>query len=247
MIKRKTDCSVLLAGVEIPLSFRFAETEKHFYNYICPVTSKAEPLYVDDRLWEELSDVEKEKIPGSWTEFYQLTGLVSRYLLHYKRCVYHGVAILWHGLAWIITAQSGVGKTTQFCLWKKLFGNEIELINGDKPIIECRPDDTVWVYPSPWNGKENYSGSKNGRLAGIIYLEQADHNEIQRMEIRSAVVPLFLQFLIYADSEEEILAAGHLENVILRNIPVWKLRNLGNESSVELTRSTLLQYLEDRE
>lgn len=242
---RNIECAVSLAGVEVPLAFRFPETRKHFQDYICPITRDTAPLYVEDDLWFRLSDVEREEFPGPWTEFYQLTGLVSRFLLNYQRCVYHGVAILWRGLAWIITAPSGTGKTTQLRLWQELFGDEMEVINGDKPVIECREDETVWVYPSPWNGKESYSGTKSGRLAGIIVLEQADHNEIYRLNLRSSMIPIYRQFLYYADYEDEIRAAGQMLGVVLRNIPVWKLSNLGDEASAELTHNTLLHYLEE--
>lgn len=242
-MRRDTKCSISLAGIEIPLSFRFPETERLLKDYICPADTVEAPLYVEDDLWNLLSDVEKEEYPGAWTEFYQLSGLVSRFLLNYGRCIFHGVAFIWRDRAWIITAPSGTGKTTQICLWKELFGQEIELINGDKPVIECRADETVWVYPSPWNGKENLSGDKSGRLAGIIYLEQAEHNEIARMDIRSSMIPIYSQFLFYADYEEEIRAVGRMQDIILRNIPVWKLRNLGDRASAQLTRETLLEYM----
>lgn len=246
MMKQKTDCAALLAGVEVPLALRFPETAGFFQAYICPVPTEIEPLYADDRLWEKMGDVEKEEIPGPWAEFYQLTGLVSRFLLAYNRCVFHGVALLWKERAWIITGPSGVGKTTQLRQWQKLFEDEFELISGDKPILEYREYETIWVHPSPWNGKENYSGKKGGKLAGIIYLVQADHNEIEKMDIHHALVPIFCQFLIYADNAEEILAAGRLEEQMLRAVPVWKLLNRGDAASAELTQKTLLEYLEGK-
>ena len=244
VMKRNIECSVSLGGIEVPLAFRFAETEKHFERFICPITTDEEPLYVDDELWNLLSDVEKEEFPGAWTEFYQLSGLVSRFLLNYNRCIFHGVAFLWHDLAWIITAPSGTGKTTQLRLWEKLYENEIVLINGDKPVIECRADETVWVYPSPWNGKETLFGTATGKLGGIVVLEQADYNEMKRMSIRESMIPIYRQFLYYADFEDEIRAVGRMQDVLLRNVPVWKLSNLGDEVSAELAHSTLLHYLE---
>ena len=241
-MKQKT--CICLADISFSYIFQHSETKKYFEKYICKEASDGELLTVTDDLWERHRNVAEVSISDSYTEFYALLGITSRALLKYGKCLFHGVAFLWRDKAWIITAPSGTGKTTQFRLWKKLFGDEIELINGDKPIIECREDESVWIYPSPWNGKENLSGTKTGKLAGIIYLEQSDRNEISRMDIRSSMIPIYRQFLYYGDYEEEISAVGHMEDVILRNIPIWKLCNLGDEASAELTHNTLRQYLE---
>lgn len=244
MRQKNNRLSVCLCGVNLIYVFYYSETKKYFEKFICKEDSDGEFLTVTDDLWERHRNVEEASISDSYTEFYALLGITSRALLKYGKCLFHGVAFLWHEKAWIITAPSGTGKTTQFRLWEKLFGDEIELINGDKPIIECREDESVWIYPSPWNGKENLSGTKTGKLAGIIYLEQSDRNEISRMDIRSSMIPIYRQFLYYGDYEEEIRAVGHMEDVILRNIPIWKLCNLGDEASAELTHNTLRQYLE---
>ena len=106
--------------------------------------------------------------------------------------------------------------------------------------------------PARWNcvgisisleRKGKFIRQQKRRLAGIIYLEQADHNEIARMDICSSMIPIYSQFLFYADYEEEIRAVGHMQDIILRNIPIWKLKNLGDEDSVRLTRKTLLDYM----
>lgn len=244
MRQKNNRLSVCLCGVNLIYVFYYSETKKYFEKFICKEDSDGEFLTVTDDLWERHRNVAEASISDSYTEFYALLGITSRALLKYGKCLFHGVAFLWHEKAWIITAPSGTGKTTQFRLWEKLFGDELELINGDKPIIECREDESVWIYPSPWNGKENLSGTKTGKLAGIIYLEQSDRNEISRMDIRSSMIPIYRQFLYYGDYEEEIRAVGHMEDVILRNIPIWKLCNLGDEASAELTHNTLRQYLE---
>lgn len=238
---------VCLGDEALSYKLRYPETKKYFKDYICeeiPETEKEE-LTITDGLWERHKNITFPGITEAYTEFYALLGVTSRRLLKDGKCLFHGVAFLWRGKAWIITAPSGTGKTTQLRIWQKLYGKEMEVINGDKPIMECREDGTVWVYPSPWNGKENFSGTKSGRLAGIIYLEQADHNAISRMSVRSAMIPIYRQFLYYGDHEEEIRDAGHMLNIILRNIPVWKLCNLGDEASAVLTRETLLEYLEE--
>mgnify|MGYP001776637082 FL=1 len=247
MEQQKHNIRVCLADICLDYALRYPETKKYFEKYICaePSETADDLLAVTDELWERHKNVAESSISEAYTEFYALLGTTSRALLKYGKCLFHGVAFLWHDRAWIITAPSGTGKTTQLRLWQKLFGVEIEVINGDKPVMECREDDSVWIYPSPWNGKENLSGTKSGRLAGIIYLEQADHNEVSRMDIRSSILPIYRQFLYYGDYEEEIREVGHMLDTVLRNIPVWKLSNLGDEASAELTHNTLLHYLED--
>lgn len=247
MEQQNRSLRVCLAGECLDYALRYPETKKYFKNYICagPSETAGDPLTVTEELWKRHENVAETSISRAYTEFYALLGITSRALLKHGKCLFHGVAFLWRGRAWIMTAPSGTGKTTQLRLWQKLFGEEIEVINGDKPVMECRGDESVWLYPSPWNGKENLSGTKSGRLAGIIYLEQADHNEISRMDLRSALLPIYRQFLYYGDYEEEIRQVGGMLDMVLRNIPVWKLSNLGNEASARLTHETLLQDQEN--
>lgn len=54
-------------------------------------------------------------------------------LLPHGRAIIHAVCFVWCGKAWLICAPSGVGKTTHYKQWKRLFPNEVEMLNGDKP------------------------------------------------------------------------------------------------------------------
>lgn len=238
--------NICLAGIPIQYSFRYVGTQSYFKDFICKTHTEVKTLAVTDALWERHKNVVDDCISNEYAEFYALLGISSRELLKYGKCLFHGVAFVWHEKAWIITAPSGTGKTTQYRLWKHLYGDEIELINGDKPVIECRVDGSVWVYPSPWNGKENYSGKASAQLAGIIYLEQAKYNKIERMSIRDLMIPIYRQFLFYGDYESEIRAVGKMENQILRTIPVWRLSNLGDEESVRMSHEMMLKFKEDK-
>ena len=237
---------IALAKEYLNYKLRYPETGFYLEKYQCQGEGTIQDtiLTVTEDIWRRHSSIVESGVPRGYAEFYALLGITSRELLKHRKCIFHGAAFLWKERAWIIVAPSGTGKTTQLLLWQKLFGKEIEVINGDKPVIECRKDESVWLYPSPWNGKENISGIKSGRLCGIIYLEQAEYNEISRMDIRSSILPVYRQFLYYGDYEEEIREAGVMLDVILRNIPVWKLKNLGNETSAKLTHDMLMNYLE---
>ena len=50
----------------------------------------------------------------------------------------HAAAIEVDGCAYAFSAPSGTGKSTHILLWRQRFGERVDIINGDKPIIRRR-------------------------------------------------------------------------------------------------------------
>lgn len=182
-------------------------------------------------------------IPFSEAEFYTCIPIVSDMLLP-NACIFHGTAFIWNGLAYILTAPSGTGKTTQYLNWKKLYGDEISIINGDKPALRIRDDQSVIVYPSPWNGKEDLCGNQSARLGGIICLEQAASNTICRCSSQEAAPLLFRQVFSLADDEKSVHAVAAFTEKLIDAVPVWLLSNTGDIDSTRLTQETILASIE---
>ena len=161
-------------------------------------------------------------------------------LMRRDRIVFHGAAFRWHQRAWLFSAPSGTGKTTQLKNWQRLFGGEMEIMNGDKPILELCADGHVLVRPSPWKGKEGLGRDDiTAPLGGIILLRQDRENRIARATPGQAARSLFgRNYSSFAD-EEDVLNAARILEGILRVTPVWILRNLGDEDSARLTYRTL--------
>lgn len=180
-----------------------------------------------------------------YIEYMELCPRTSDALLSWRRCIFHGTAFRWHDKAWILTAPSGTGKTTQYVLWKLVYGKELEMLNGDKPLLDFSASDgTVWVRPSPWMGKEGMRQMKSAPLGGIIYLRQGEQNTIRRLEVRETVWPLYEQFIYSAAGEEQAREVCALEEHLLSRVPVWELVNKGDRDSARLCHDTLLHYLE---
>ena len=53
-----------------------------------------------------------------------------------NRFLMHGAVLSWKGNGLMFTAPSGTGKSTHIDLWKRYLGEEVEIINGDKPKME---------------------------------------------------------------------------------------------------------------
>ncbi len=235
-------------------------------NYRYPVSLAGIPFYLDCRysyrIFNDFLTAEKplRVIPGESSEEpaeyltekknaflmeAELSRLIERtgsVLLEYDRCIFHGTAFIWHQKAWIFTAPSGTGKSTQYVLWKDRYGNELSILNGDKPILEFGNDESVTVHPSPWKGKERMGTLQSAPLGGIIYLRQGIRNCVERLQMPEAAVCLYQQFLFDDHAREHVDRVCDLETRLLRRYPVWELINLGNRASAELMHDTLLDW-----
>ena len=176
--------------------------------------------------------------PDAYVEYMELCSRVSDALLPYARVVFHGVAFLWHGRAWIFTAPSGTGKTTQYIRWKQRYGDEIGMMNGDKPILEFR-DREIWVHPSPWMGKESMGRQVSAPLGGIVLLEQSGENRLCRLTPQAAAGELFVQFLFSRATAEDVQMVSRMEEQLLTQVPVWRFLNRGDDFSAQICHDGL--------
>lgn len=232
-----TECTmrqIILGGIDFQVQFHYPLTWiRYFRDFqaLKKTTDFSENIAVSP---EEIQNRMQEFGSGPFTEFNLLLSCFANRFLCYNRCIFHGVAICVEGQAWLITAPSGTGKSTQYFHWKKLYGEKIRLICGDKPILEFQDSGDIIVHSSPWTGKECWKGSGASKLAGIVYLEQGKCNDIRPMAVSEAVVPLYTQFLYQPFDEMEIQKVSFMLDKILRTVPVWKLINVGDEASVRL-------------
>lgn len=238
---------IKLAGVRLLLRFRQPGTEQYFRDYLDCRYTQAEnyreqpnlPVVEVPDIDELLEQMELIPVTDAFSEYSAMLFPVSDALLRFNRFCFHGAAFIWHEKAYIFTAPTGVGKTTQYRNWKKRYGKEVHILNGDKPVLEVGRDGTIWVHHSPWSGKERYSSRRTAKLGGIIYLEQGKENVVQRLSESEAVYPFIQEvFSLMREAEDCHLIADLTEQVLTR-IPVWKLVNTGDVSSAELMHDTL--------
>lgn len=237
-------------GVNIQYSFLYPETVALFGRYLekdtnIPADIKIQIThkYIEESKWL----VDKNETSMAFREFQCLMLKTGNEILTHNHALFHGAALMWKEKAWIFTAPSGTGKTTQLRHWRRTLKKDVRIINGDKPLLECKEDGNVIVHSSPWRGKEKF-GIKglNAPLGGIILLEQGKENHIERMDPKDAVRPLFIEFISFPENEAQIRAQAVILDQILNQVPVWKLVNLGDNASAELTIETIRTYTEDQ-
>ncbi len=228
---------ITVAGITISLDLTNEKTARYFTGFSS--NGEKEDIFLPSIEKEKiLKEAERLNSDLSFGEYSLLLEEVANPVLRHRRFFFHGAAFLWQGKAWLFTGKSGMGKTTQLNHWLSLYPEEIEVINGDKPIIERR-DSSFIVHPSPWTGKEGYNGKGSAELAGIVLLEQGDHNEFLSLDRKEVVFPIYLQFLFLPKDKESVELICQYEEDLLSSVPVYKLINKGDKESAVMTHDIL--------
>jgi len=104
----------------------------------------------------------------------------------------HGALIEYRGVGYMFTAKSGTGKTTHIELWKKHFGDDVHIVNGDKPFVRLI-DGEIYAYGTPWCGKEGYNINTRVKLSKLCFIERAETNSIAKISELEAISRLMSQ------------------------------------------------------
>ena len=134
----------------------------------------------------------------------------------------HGAVIAWKDQGYLFTAPSGTGKSTHLALWKKYLGEQAEVINGDKPFLKVREDE-VWVYGTPWAGKEQWQVNKKVALKGICFLGRGEKNSIQKIDSFSAL-PFLMRQVYFTDAPQSAGKTMELLDQMLKIVPLYKMK-----------------------
>lgn len=231
----------MYAGHPVRFAFLDPRTRQLFKFWLKPVDGASYDVMATPELLERVRPYMPENSQEYYVEYKALIGPTSEFLLQYRCCIFHAVAFLWNGRAWLLTAPSGTGKSTQFLNWRRLHPGEITMISGDMPLLEQRDDGNFWVYATNWNGKEGIGSFFSAPLGGIILLEQGKENQVESLPAREAIPALLQQFGVFFETEKEILTVCEMLDGIMSRYPAWKLVNRGDDASTELLRRTLAE------
>ncbi len=225
---------------EIGFRFKYETTHEFFGDYLKPCRLCEDIIEVQEEDFDEFA--RKWDLPNNAdTEFGLCAYRCTDHLLTENSCLFHGAVFLWKDKAFLFTAESGTGKSTQLKNWMSLYNDEIIVLNGDKPILSAEKN-RIMVYPSPWKGKERWGRDDiNAELGGIIYLARDKENTIRRLTQAESIQPLLKRILSTFETEDIVLNACRFEDSLLQRIPVWQLSNTGDIASAVLTHDTLLK------
>jgi len=235
-----------IANIELDYSFFIPETYYYFKDFIISKDQQFFDLRTTKNDMEKWSYLVLPEESADFLEYRLMILKLSDYLCRRRACVIHSCAVMWKGLAWLFVGPSGIGKTTMYHNWKSLLGSEVEILNGDMPIVAETQDGSIRIYPSPWNGKENYGTLSDVPLGGLLFLEQGEENCIRRAELSEIVAALYAHFMCISDSKEIVRCLSKLEESILLSTPVWIFTNRGDLDSAAVSTIVISKYLKEK-
>ena len=168
-----------------------------------------------------------------------ITGrLFYQKLLDFQGCLLHASCVVIDDKAYLFSADSGTGKSTHTGLWlQHLADKNPYILNDDKPAIRVF-DDGVYAYGTPFSGKHDISENKKVKVQGICFLEQSKINFIQKLE-PSEAIKLFLEQTTNYLKKEDMEKLLDVLEVVIKNIPIYKLYCDISKEAVELSYHTM--------
>ena len=221
---------VKLANLNIGIEQDTPELRFFFKDYI--VEGVSPDLFIS---WTE-DDIAKER-QNAETEFskhYIETLVILRKIaeilpLHH-RFLFHGASISYKNKAYLFAAPSGTGKSTHIRLWRKYLGDDVGIVNGDKPFISLC-DNQPYIYGTPWAGKERWQRNCSLPLNGICFIQRSSNNSIQRIAPAEALSLIMKQIYMPQDAPSLDCTLQLLDG-LMNHTPLYLLKCDMSEDAV---------------
>ncbi|MBQ9068653.1 MAG: hypothetical protein IJ131_06265 [Eggerthellaceae bacterium] len=232
--------SIRLANLVVQVATLHAATYELCQSYLC---DKDCPFDISVSVRQRDIDHERtQDVQGAFDDPYYETLAVYRAIAEelprFGRMLVHGSAVAIGNRSWLFMAPSGTGKSTHARWWRTAFANENPyVINDDKPIVRVG-EDGVFVYGTPWDGKERLSTNACARLAAIGLLKQGEQDFAQRADTHSAT-PELMRHAYRPVSANAARSTIELVLKIAEEVPLFHLRVTDSIQAAHAARAAL--------
>lgn len=235
--------NIKIAGVVIAVHHQYPQVKQMCKDYITTEVS------VDFEVEAPQEAVLKEQKNGDFTLGYCESVCIYREIVRklpaYGAFFLHASVVETDGWSYAFLAKSGTGKSTHTSLWLRHFKEQARIINGDKPLFRFI-DNQLYVYGTPWCGKEGYNINTSSPLRALCFLERGTQNAIRRLADNEIVERLFGQVVMPQNAAEMDCFLRLLDQTV-RQIPVWLLTCNISEEAVMTAYQAMSRETNERE
>lgn len=230
---------------------KIADIVVEFLNVPPEAESRFMPFKTDGQpqislaITEEDIDYETQLVNGNCT---RLNSILTAYLRKLVECFVNFDILLLHaslidvcGVGVAFLAPSGTGKTTHTLLWKKLLGEKVTVINGDKPFVRFLENQKFPIgYGTPWKGKERLGNTSKIPIEHLCFIERAESNSCERLEAKDVIELFFKQLNIQRNSAQSVSKGLKFSDNFLKQVAVWKIKCNMDIEAAEVAYNTIL-------
>lgn len=231
--------TVKIADLAIGIDNRYSYISEYAKDYL----TEEKPLFTV-KVTDEDIEAERAESPEEFSDAYYESiaayRKIAEILPSYDAFLFHGAVIELDNKAYIITANSGVGKTTHLKLWLSRFGEEVGILNGDKPTLRFIGG-VPYASGTPWRGKEGYGKSGIKEISGIAFLERGEKNRAYRIEPSEAAVKFVSQTYLPKKDKLMLIKTLNLSNKLINSVRLVRLECNMEPEAAEVSRKALTE------
>lgn len=231
--------TVKIADLAIGIDNRYSYISEYAKDYL----TEEKPLFTV-KVTDEDIEAERAESPEEFSDAYYESiaayRKIAEILPSYDAFLFHGAVIELDNKAYIITANSGVGKTTHLRLWLSRFGEEVGILNGDKPTLRFI-NGVPYASGTPWRGKEGYGKSGIKEISGIAFLERGEKNRAYRIEPSEAAVKFVSQTYLPKKDKLMLIKTLNLSNRLINSVRLVRLECNMEPEAAEVSRKALTE------
>ena len=219
---------------------------EHRYPRLCEMASDyvtdAEPQYrfsLTDAMISRERRQAKIRRDDGYFESLAAYRMITKVLPRNDAMLLHAAVIEIDRRAIAFTAPSGVGKSTHIDLWRRLYGDRVSIVNGDKPIVRFSPSGLPIAYGTPWAGKEGWQRNVGLPLSDLVILRRAPFDGIRQISPSMALSDM-LSAVYFGESEDEISKTMDLLDRLLSSVRLHLLDCTPTENAARVAYTHLI-------
>ena len=229
---------IKIANIVLEVNAFYEFTKEYCKGFL----SDEEPNYVITLTKEDLINESSENKDGKVYVSEEISALyrkIADIFVDENVLVVHGSSFKVGNNAFIVTAHSGVGKSTHVNLLKKYLGKDFEYINDDKPLLEVK--DELTLYSSPWNGKERRGNNTYAPLRSVIFLNRGLTNTYKKLTNSGDIYFRLLSQIYLPRDKAKREKALSLIDILLKRISFYEINVNTDISSAEMTSERIIK------
>lgn len=137
----------------------------------------------------------------------------NRAIIKHNAVFIHSSALIYNGGAYLFSAKSGVGKSTHTKLWQEAFGDKVQMINDDKPVVRIYGDKIV-AYGTPFDGGSGIANNISAPLKAIVFIERGEMNTVRIPSTAEIIKNLYISSTRFLNKENASQMLANFEKLL---------------------------------